>query len=291
MATQSTIMDEKFIEELYNAHIDTPSIPSPVLVCNWVNGVLKTLFPELADQKFSNYRTFQQHFEQLRLELYTILNTIDHRLDYSAEVVEKHFLQRLPSLRSALLIDADAIHAGDPAADDRTEVIRTYPGFFAIAVYRLAHEFHKMNVPLIPRILTEYSHSETGIDIHPGAKIGLGCCIDHGTGVVIGGTCEIGNNVKIYQGVTLGALSVQKELAKTKRHPTIEDNVVLYSGATILGGDTIIGHDSTIGGNVWITKSIPPFSRVYYSGHVNQKSDNPGLKLEVTTTKELAKGK
>gem|GEM_PF-4298344 len=110
-------MDEKFIEELYNAHIDTPSIPSPVLVCNWVNGVLKTLFPELADQRFSNYRTFQQHFEQLRLELYTILNTIDHRLDYSAEVVEKHFLQRLPSLRSALLIDADAIHAGDPAAD------------------------------------------------------------------------------------------------------------------------------------------------------------------------------
>lgn len=284
-------MDEKFIEELYNAHIDTPSIPSPVLVCNWVNGVLKTLFPELADQKFSNYRTFQQHIEQLRLELYTILNTIDHRLDYSAEVVEKHFLQRLPSLRSALLIDAAAIHAGDPAADDRTEVIRTYPGFFAIAVYRLAHEFHKMNVPLIPRILTEYSHSETGIDIHPGAKIGLGFCIDHGTGVVIGGTCEIGNNVKIYQGVTLGALSVQKELAKTKRHPTIEDNVVLYSGATILGGDTIIGHDSTIGGNVWITKSIPPFSRVYYSGHVNQKSDNPGLKLEIRTAKELTKGK
>lgn len=284
-------MDEKFIEELYNAHIDTPSIPSPVLVCNWVNGVLKTLFPELADQRFSNYRTFQQHFEQLRLELYTILNTIDHRLDYSAEVVEKHFLQRLPSLRSALLIDADAIHAGDPAADDRTEVIRTYPGFFAIAVYRLAHEFHKMNVPLIPRILTEYSHSETGIDIHPGAKIGLGFCIDHGTGVVIGGTCEIGNNVKVYQGVTLGALSVQKELAKTKRHPTIEDNVVLYSGSTILGGDTIIGHDSTIGGNVWITKSIPPFSRVYYSGHVNQKSDNPGLKLEVSTAKELSKEK
>jgi len=282
-------MDEKFIEELYNAHIDTPSIPSPVLVCNWVNGVLKTLFPELADQRFSNYRTFQQHFEQLRLELYTILNTIDHRLDYSAEVVEKHFLQRLPSLRSALLIDADAIHAGDPAAEDRTEVIRTYPGFFAIAVYRLAHEFHKMNVPLIPRILTEYSHSETGIDIHPGAKIGLGFCIDHGTGVVIGGTCEIGNNVKVYQGVTLGALSVQKELAQTKRHPTIEDNVVLYSGATILGGDTIIGHDSTIGGNVWITKSIPPFSRVYYSGHVNQKSDNPALKLEVATAKELSK--
>ncbi|MEZ5038969.1 MAG: serine acetyltransferase [Saprospiraceae bacterium] len=273
-------MDEKFIEELYNAHIDTPSIPSPVSVCNWVNGVLKILFPELADQKFSNYRTFYQHFEQLRLELYTILSTIDHRLDYSAEVVEKHFMQRLPSLRSALLIDADAILAGDPAAENKTEVIRTYPGFFAIAVYRLAHEFHKMNVPLIPRILTEYAHGETGIDIHPGAKIGLGFCIDHGTGVVIGGTCIIGNNVKIYQGVTLGALSVKKELAKTKRHPTIEDNVVLYAGATILGGDTVIGHDSVIGGSVWITHNIPPFSRVYYNGQINQKSDNPGLKIE-----------
>lgn len=279
-------MDEKFIEELYNAHIDTPSIPSPVLVKDWVNGVLKILFPELADEKFSNYRTFRQHFEQLRLELYTILNTIDHRLDYSAEIVEKHFLQRLPSLRRALLIDADAITAGDPAAEDRTEVIRTYPGFFAIAIYRLAHEFHKMNVPLIPRILTEYSHSQTGIDIHPGAKIGLGFCIDHGTGMVIGGTCQIGNNVKIYQGVTLGALSVKKELAKTKRHPTIEDNVVIYAGATILGGDTIIGHDSIIGGNVWITKSIAPFSRVYYNGHINQKSDNPGLKVEPNTAAE-----
>ena len=279
-------MDEKFIEELYNAHIDTPSIPSPVLVRDWVNGVLKILFPELADQKFSNYRTFRQHFEQLRLELYTILDTIDHRLDYSAEIVEKHFLQRLPSLRRALLIDADAITSGDPAAEDRTEVIRTYPGFFAIAIYRLAHEFHKMNVPLIPRILTEYSHSQTGIDIHPGAKIGLGFCIDHGTGMVIGGTSQIGNNVKIYQGVALGALSVKKELAKTKRHPTIEDNVVIYAGATILGGDTIIGHDSIIGGNVWITKSIAPFSRVYYNGHINQKSDNPGLKVEPNTAAE-----
>ena len=132
-------MDEKFIEELYNAHVDTPSIPSPVLVRDWVNGVLKILFPELADQKFSNYRTFRQHFEQLRLELYTILDTIEHRLDYSAEIVEKHFLQRLPSLRRALLIDADAITSGDPAAEDRTEVIRTYPGFFAIAIYRLSH--------------------------------------------------------------------------------------------------------------------------------------------------------
>ena len=143
-----------------------------------------------------------------------------------------------------------------------------------------------MNGPLIPRILTEYSHSQTGIDIHPGAKIGLGFCIDHGTGMVIGGTSLIGNNVKIYQGVTLGALSVKKELAKTKRHPTIEDNVVIYAGATILGGDTIIGHDSVIGGNVWITKSVAPFSRVYYNGHINQKSDNPALKVEPNTAAE-----
>jgi serine O-acetyltransferase len=265
-------MDEKFIERLYSEHINAQTIPSPGLVCNWVNGILEMLFPELADRQYVTYRAFRQHFDELRLDLYNILRTIDHRLEFSAEVIEEKFLDTLPVIKAKLLRDADAICAGDPAAQDRTEVIRTYPGFYAIAIYRLAHEFFLMNVPLIPRILTEFAHSETGVDIHPGASIGEKFCIDHGTGIVIGGTSVIGEHVKIYQGVTLGALSVQKEFAKQKRHPTIEDNVVIYAGTTILGGDTVIGKNSIIGGNVWLTKSLPPGSRVYYQGHINQRS-------------------
>ncbi|MEO1713071.1 MAG: serine O-acetyltransferase, partial [Bacteroidota bacterium] len=156
-------------------------------------------------------------------------------------------------------------------AVSQTEVIRTYPGFFAIAVYRIAHGIRNLGIPLIPRILTEHAHSETGIDIHPGAIIGDSFCIDHGTGVVIGETVVIGNHVKMYQGVTLGALSVTKELAATKRHPTIEDGVVIYSGATILGGETTIGHNSIIGGNVWLTKSVPPYSILYYKAEIQYR--------------------
>jgi len=167
-----------------------------------------------------------------------------------------------------LLDDAQAINDGDPAAKSRDQVIRTYPGFLAIACYRIGHAFCQIGVPLLPRILTEYAHSRTGIDIHPRATIGTQFCIDHGTGIVIGETTIIGNNVKIYQGVTLGALSVKKEMAKIKRHPTIEDNVIIYAGATILGGNTIIGKNSIIGGNVWLTESIPPNSRVYHKSQI-----------------------
>ena len=145
-----------------------------------------------------------------------------------------------------------------PAAKSREEVIRTYPGFYAVAAYRIAHQLHLLGIQGIPRIITEHAHSKTGIDIHPGAKIGNHFCIDHGTGVVIGETSVIGNHVKIYQGVTLGALSVNKEDATKKRHPTLEDNVVVYAGATILGGGTVIGRGSVIGGNVWLTESVPP---------------------------------
>ena len=156
------------------------------------------------------------------------------------------------------------MYEGDPAAKSRDEIVRTYPGFYAIAAYRIAHELHALGVKGIPRIITEHAHSRTGIDIHPGASIGSHFCIDHGTGVVIGETSVIGNNVKIYQGVTLGALSVNKEDAEKKRHPTLEDNVIVYAGATILGGDTVIGRDSIVGGNVWITSSIPANSKIYY---------------------------
>ena len=163
---------------------------------------------------------------------------------------------------------------GDPAAKSHAEVIRTYPGFFAIVAYRIAHELESLSVGIIPRIITEYAHSQTGIDIHPGAEIGRYFCIDHGTGVVIGETCNIGDYVKIYQGVTLGALSVAKEDADKKRHPTLEDRVVIYAGATILGGETVIGENSVVGGNVWLTKSIKPNSKVYYQARMHDDNED-----------------
>jgi serine O-acetyltransferase len=264
-------MEQKFITELFQAHLQAPQIPSPNEVCNWLNGLLGMLFPELAEQRFSSQREFEHHYQKLKLELLQILDTVDEKLHINAQELESLFMDRLADVRNTLLKDAEAILKGDPAAMDLTEVIRTYPGFYAIAVYRLAHEFHLLEVPLIPRILTEYAHSKTGVDIHPAAQIGEYFCIDHGSGVVIGGTSVIGRYVKIYQGVTLGALSVKKEQAKSKRHPTIEDHVVIYSGATILGGDTVIGERSIIGGNVWITKSVAPNSRIYYHGQLTQK--------------------
>jgi len=169
--------------------------------------------------------------------------------------------------------DAQAIYDGDPAAESIDEVIIAYPGFLAISIYRFAHELYLLKIPLLPRLLSEYAHQVTGIDINPGAKIGDSFFIDHGTGIVIGETAEIGNNVKIYQGVTLGAMSVEKELAKMKRHPTIEDNVIIYSQAVILGGDTRIGHDSVIGGNVWLTQSVPPHSVVYHTSEVKVRKN------------------
>jgi serine O-acetyltransferase len=177
------------------------------------------------------------------------------------------FMRELPSLRGILAKDVRAAYEGDPAAKGYDEIIFSYPGLFALTVYRIAHHLHEQGVPLIPRMMTEYAHSLTGIDIHPGAHIGESFFIDHGTGVVVGETTEIGNRVRLYQGVTLGALSIPKNateaLRDQKRHPTIEDEVIIYAGATILGGETVIGARSVIGGNVWITESIPPDSKVF----------------------------
>jgi serine O-acetyltransferase len=177
------------------------------------------------------------------------------------------FLEKLPELRGVLVTDVEAAYAGDPACKSLDEVIFCYPGLEAITVYRLAHELHLLGVPLIPRMMTEWAHSKTGIDIHPGAKIGTHFFIDHGTGVVVGETCEIGRWVKLYQGVTLGALSFPTDaegnlVRGTKRHPTIEDRVVIYANATVLGGQTLIGHDSVIGSSVWLTRSVEPHSTV-----------------------------
>ncbi len=173
-------------------------------------------------------------------------------------------IEEIPEIRRKINLDAKAAMEGDPAAKSVEEVILSYPGLEAILVHRIAHFLCENGVPIIPRIMSEYIHGKTGIDIHPGAKIGESFFIDHGTGLVIGETTIIGNNVKLYQGVTLGALSVKKEMADKKRHPTIEDRVTVYPGATILGGDTVIGADSVIGGNVWVTKSVPPNSTVRY---------------------------
>ena len=267
------IMEQQFLETLYQAHQHKKTTPSPKDICHFIKGLLQILFPELSDNQYDSFRSLEQEYRNIRLRAAMILKPLALELAQSPEEIEHLFFANLPNIRARLLSDASAISLGDPAATSQREVIRTYPGFFAIAVYRLAHEFYSLGVPLIPRILTEYAHGETGIDIHPAAEIGDNFCIDHGTGIVIGETVKIGNHVKLYQGVTLGALSVKKEMAKTKRHPTIEDEVIIYAGATILGGETVIGSGSIIGGNVWITKSVPPFSRVYYQGHLEQKEE------------------
>ena len=186
-----------------------------------------------------------------------------------AKAIVAAFIARLPEVKRLVETDVQAAYEGDPAATSPMEVVMAYPGLYAVTIHRLAHELYKLKVPIIPRIMSELAHSKTGIDIHPGATIGERFFIDHGTGVVIGETTVIGRNVKLYQGVTLGAKSFQKDpetgaLVKgIKRHPNVEDNVVIYAGATILGGDTTISHDSEIGGSVWLINSVPPNSRVY----------------------------
>jgi len=182
-----------------------------------------------------------------------------------ARTIADELIVALPEIRNKLHLDVQAALEGDPAAKSEAEVIMAYPGMAAITSHRIAHFLYQQDVPLLPRIMNEYIHHQTGIDIHPGASIGGSFFIDHGTGVVIGETTVIGTWVKIYQGVTLGALSVKKSMAKQKRHPTIEDNVTIYAGATILGGEAVIGHHSIIGGNVWLVRTVPPYSRVYNS--------------------------
>ena len=187
----------------------------------------------------------------------------------AAKAIAEQFMAELPKIRAVLQEDIAAAYEGDPAAMSKMEIVMAYPGLHAISVHRLAHALYRLKVPILPRVMSELAHSRTGIDIHPGATIGEHFFIDHGTGVVVGETTVIGRNVKLYQGVTLGALSFPKDeetgmlMKGHKRHPNVEDNVVIYAGATILGGDTTIGHDSEIGGNVWLMDSIPPYSRVY----------------------------
>jgi serine O-acetyltransferase len=261
-------MRNEFLQKIWAGHENSEPLPSHSSITRLVEEILSLLFPQLSEVRFKSIEEINDYANKVEDHLLSILKKLDDPFGNRSEKALAQFRVQLPIIYEILLSDARAIAKGDPAARNTNEVIRTYPGFYAIAVYRIAHLFYNQNIPYLPRILTEYAHEKTGIDINPGAKIGTGFCIDHGTGIVIGETAVIGNNVKIYQGVTLGALSVAKEMAKIKRHPTIEDNVIIYSGATILGGNTVVGQNSVIGGNVWLIKSVPPLSRVYHKSQI-----------------------
>ncbi len=266
-------MNRAFAEELLRIRRQrAPVLPVQEEVGKFGESVLRMLFPHFSEEEYFTAEEIEAAVRILGRDLSRVLAPLSSQIPRGIEEVRQAFLSRLPAIHEALWLDAEAIHAGDPAAESVDEVVSAYPGFFAIAVYRIAHEFYRLEVPIFPRILTEMAHQRSGIDIHPGATIGQSFFIDHGTGIVIGETTHIGNHVKLYQGVTLGALSVDKSLSSSKRHPTIEDNVVIYSNATILGGKTVIGHDSVVGGNVWLTESIPPFSVVYHKSEVRVRT-------------------
>ncbi|HSZ24324.1 MAG TPA: serine O-acetyltransferase EpsC [Cytophagaceae bacterium] len=262
------MLPDDFLDNLYNKHKSKELFPPTSSVSRLITKILLILFPEQTKQHYKSKEELEIAFAKLEAELLMLLASMQKYLNEEAGSIAKKYIQNLPEVYYKLNTDIDAILNGDPAAKSEFEVIRAYPGFYAIAFYRLAHELYRLNVPFLPRILTEFAHSKTGIDIHPAATIDINFYIDHGTGLVIGETAQIGKHVKLYQGITLGALSVSKDLASQKRHPTIEDRVVIYSGATILGGNTTIGHDSIIGGNVWLTHSIAPYTKVYHQPQV-----------------------
>jgi serine O-acetyltransferase len=271
-------------------HLDRQPLPSNAEIIRILDALHELIFPGYIGAQGLTGSSLSLHinsriswlYESLTEQIYRAinhgekLNTVCTVTGRDAAEYAMDFLVQLPHVRKILATDVQAAFDGDPAAVCLDEIIFSYPGIYAVMVYRLAHELHKLRVPLIPRIMTEHAHHRTGIDIHPGTRIGSRFFIDHGTGVVIGGTAIIGNNVKLYQGVTLGAFSFDKDangelVRNTKRHPTIEDDVVIYSGATILGGETVIGKGSIIGGNVWLTHSVPPGTRV--------RQDAPKLKI------------
>jgi serine O-acetyltransferase len=258
------MLPSQFLEELYQKHASTETFPPTSAVARLVTKLLLLMFPEQTKKHYQSVADLHAAFERTEAEFGQLLASMQRHLAEPAPRVAQRFTEQLPRTYRLLNTDIQAILAGDPAATCEYEIVRAYPGFYAIAFYRMAHILYELNVPLLPRVLTEFAHSRTGIDIHPGAEIGEYFFIDHGTGIVIGETSVIGQHVKLYQGVTLGALSVSKEMASQKRHPTVEDHVVIYSGATILGGETIIGHHSIIGGNVWITESVDPYSKIYH---------------------------
>ncbi len=261
-------MSKAFLQEIISKEKALEYVPQNDIISGWASKLICLLYPELSQCRFDDIEHIEAAYGKLQKELVSMLNATKACCDCNNEHIAAVFFEGIPELYRLLNTDVDAILNGDPAAKSEFEVIRAYPGFMALCYYRIAHLLLMLKVPLIPRILTEFAHSRTGIDIHPGAKIGEYCMIDHGTGVVVGETSLIGNHVKIYQGVTLGAMSVDKSMASVKRHPTIEDHVIIYSNATILGGDTVVGHHSVIGGNVWLTNSVPPGSLLYHNAEI-----------------------
>ncbi len=250
--------------------------PIKVEAQKFINDLMQLLFPHFTSDVYYNEDDIESKLILLKRNLKSILISLNQNSIENIENISEEFFEEIHEINIELWNDAKTIYEGDPAAHNVDEVILAYPGFRAIAIYWFAHILFKLGVPILSRILTEYAHQETGIDIHPGAKIGHSFFIDHGTGIVIGETCEIGNNVKVYQGVTLGALSVDKNLAQTKRHPTICDNVIIYAQAVILGGNTVIGKNSIIGGNVWLTESVSENSIVYHKSEIRlRKSSEP----------------
>lgn len=280
----------KIAEEIINScndqecytHIDYEPIPSKEGVIDIINSLREILFPgyfsrgkiDPVNLKYAVGQSAASLFDMLSEQICRSIRHDCLRYDQPCSDCDERgyqlalqFLEAIPALRKALSADIRATYHGDPAAKSYDEIIFSYPGILAITVYRIAHQLINLDVPLLPRIMTEYAHSITGIDIHPAAQIGKSFVIDHGTGVVIGESTVIGDHVRIYQGVTLGALSIPKgasdEFRGKKRHPTIENDVIIYSGATILGGETVIGARSVIGGNVWLTESVPPDTTVF----------------------------
>jgi serine O-acetyltransferase len=266
--------EEQFIQHLFQRNRKSlHSFPDKTLAENFTEDLFNFLFGSY-ERKFDSAKKLSDEYQELRYTFSAIL----FELLKEEAIVKKHteiFFNALPDIYEALLTDADAVLRFDPAAQSIEEVLIAYPGFYATAIYRLSHQLYVQGIKTLPRLLSEFAHSKTGIDIHPGAKIGAAFAIDHGTGIVIGETTIIGERVKIYQGVTLGALNVSKELASIKRHPTIEDDVIIYSGATILGGDTVIGTGSIIGGNIWLTHSVAPNSVVYHKSEIRIKDKDP----------------
>ena len=277
--TVKAILEDYTRDRTINYLNENHDLPNKEVIIQIIGNLLKIVYPGyIRDQEYKTYNPenhvatliedviYRLHQQILKVGKYRddVKGLPDAEQERWAYDTTLSFMNRIPSVREYLETDLKAFFDGDPAAENYDEIILGYPGLYAITVNRLAHELYLLKVPLIPRIMTEYAHSQTGIDIHPGATIGKYFFIDHGTGIVVGETTVIGNNVKIYQGVTLGALSLRggQSLRGKHRHPTIEDNVTIYSGASILGGDTVIGRGSVIGGNCFITKSVPPESRV-----------------------------
>lgn len=261
-------MKEQFLKDIFLKQQQKEQVPSNDVIADWALRLICILYPELSKCSYPTIAAIDDELLRLQKELIQMLDATRACIDCDHNALSDDFFRRLPELYRLLNTDIVAIEQGDPAARSEFEVIRAYPGFYALCFYRIAHTLYLQNVPLLPRILTEFAHSKTGIDIHPAAEIGEYFMIDHGTGIVIGETTVIGRQVKMYQGVTLGGLSISKSMAMQKRHPTIEDNVVIYSGATILGGDTVVGEGSVIGGNVWLTQSVPPGSLVFQNPEI-----------------------